>query len=158
MSGKPSPLMLAALALGGLFLLRQAQAQKVAVTGVSAKKTADYFTPTDVAGLLARTVTSLTKNIQTPAPSGIFAVDHPLAPGSAASGLAGWENYGGSAVASGDTNSTGDPYNTWIGPSSSSVKLASPTAYSSSVDAIIGAPVYNPGTDFVNNPFAAIGL
>lgn len=154
----PSPIVLAALAGGGLYLYSRAQKAKTAIVGVSSKKTADYFTPTDVAGMLGRLVVGITKNIDAPAPAGIFAVKSPTTAGSAESGLAGWETYGGYSVGAGGVD-TGDPYNPWVGPSVSNVSVPTATRYGSSVDAVVAGPVYDPRTDFVNNPlFLSLGL
>lgn len=150
---QPSPLVIAAIAAGGFLLWSRARAQQRAITGVSARTSADYFTPTDVAGSLARFVVGLTKNISTPAPSGIFAVKPTYTPGSAESGLAGWQTYTGS-VAQGSVTDSGDPYNAWAGPSTSSVNAPSATRYGTDVDQVVAAPLYDPSWDFVNNPFA----
>lgn len=153
MSKAPNSLILAGLALAGFFLYKQSKA-KAALVGVSARKTADYVTPTDAAGLLARLVVSMTKNLDPGAPVGLASVARPAVPASSSSSLAGWNWLGTDAANSGDVQALADPYASWIAPSVSSISPSTTTRYGASVDAVVAAPIYDLRTDFLNNPNA----
>lgn len=145
-----NPGVLAAAAVVGLILFQRNAAARARVAGASARTTADYFNPVELAASFGRAVVGLTRNVATTEPAGIFAVKGPIVPGTAASGLLGWQTY--------DPGGIGDPYGSWVTPTDSSVTDSSVTRSTPIVDSIVAGPVYDPALQFTQNPTAWFGL
>ena len=150
---KTNPLLIGAVAVGGLWFVGRARAQAAAVAGTRRTSNQDYSTPTAVAANFARAIVALTKNLAT-TPE-VHAVATPavqldiagLGPGTT---LGGWKF--------GDTSDRGqllgDPIFGWSAPNNSDVRNWSVAQFGSEVDQIPAGPLYNTTTDFVNNPFS----
>jgi hypothetical protein len=143
---KASPLLLAGLAVAGLLVFNQRAKAVAAATGAAAQRTANYYTPTDLANALGGLVVGLTKGISTPQVPGIANVTGPTPPQAGGTSLFGGGLFGSGPVAS-------DPNSAWTFPTlgNSLVKDPGVSGLSPTVDAIVAAPVYDISNDFTNN-------
>ena len=149
------PLLVGGLVLAGLWLMNRNAAMARANTAVSARKTQDYHTPTGVAQLLGNAISIFTKGATPSAPAGASATPNipAVTMASANQGFFGW-NVGDKATQAGTLTS---PLTGWYMPLPSLVLNAGASS-GPAVDSVVDVPVYDPGADFSNNPFAALGL
>ena len=149
---KTNPLIIGGAAVAGLWLFGRARAQAAAVAGVRSDGKQNYSTPTGVAANFARSIVALTKNLQT-------SFDRTGVATSATqldiAGLSPGTNFGNwsfGALGGAYGQELGDPIFGWSAPNQSAVRNVSVAQYGSEVDQIPAAPLYNPTTDFTNNP------
>jgi hypothetical protein len=131
--------LVAGVAMVGAILwdARQKKAAPSNATGRTSTGQA-YATPTSVAEQLARGVVGLTKGFLSPTPKGVTAEN-------AQDAFRRAEIQAGNAAAG------------WTGPSQSRVYDYPNDGWGLS-DGTLSAPVYNPSTDLVHNPFMAAAL
>jgi hypothetical protein len=141
------PLAIAAIGAGALLLMARAKANTAPATTV-AKKTADYFTPTDIAASLGGLIVGLTKGIATTPPTGPAYVspNMPALTGDVAGDASAWlQNI--------DAKTPTLLGGGWSAPSTSATSATDLGRYSSTVDTVAAAPVYSQADDFTLNPF-----
>ena len=139
------PLALAAIGAGALLLMARAKANTAPAT--VAKKTADYFTPTDIAASLGGLIVGLTKGIATTPPKGPAYVspNMPALTGDVAGDASAWlQNI--------DAKTPTLLGGGWSAPAPSATSATDLGRYSSTVDTVAAAPVYSQA-DFTLNPF-----
>lgn len=149
------PLLVGGLLLAGLWLMQRNAATTARSNSVSSRTTQDYHTPTAVAQLLGNALAIFTKGAQPSDPKGAAATPNTPAIDLASimRGSFGW-NTSDKATQAGSLTS---PLTGWYMPAPSLV-LGSSGLSAGYVDSAIDTPVYDVGSDFSNNPFAAIGF
>jgi hypothetical protein len=149
------PLLIAGAAVAGLLYVRKVQARNASIAPTASSRQVAYVTPTGVAEQLGGFVVGMLRGITPAAPKGVFSTPASL-PDQFDSETQRLARQAGDPLTDAAARYAVGPAD-WSLPSLSLGSDASVARFGDSVDQIAAAPVYNIGTDFLQNPFGLVG-